>query len=92
MRLLFAAVLMLFTLTPANGQQRAAFTVGTATATSGQMARGTIEVPAGSDAALSIPVALSRAQHHDSRPQSINRFGFPPGNRRLPLARFETIC
>jgi uncharacterized protein len=60
MRLLFTVVLMLITLTPANAQQRAAFTVGTATATIEQMARGTIEIPAGSDAALSIPVALFR--------------------------------
>jgi predicted deacylase len=37
---------------------RATFTVGTATAARGQKATGTIEVPAGSDAALSIPVAV----------------------------------
>ncbi len=39
-------------------QDRASFTVGTATAARGQKATGTIEVPAGSDAALSIPVAV----------------------------------
>jgi uncharacterized protein len=39
-------------------QTRATFTVGTATAARGQKATGTIEVPAGSDAALSIPVAV----------------------------------
>ena len=39
-------------------QDRATFTVGTATAARGQKSTGTIEVPAGSDAALSIPVAL----------------------------------
>src|SRR5437660_2819501 len=39
-------------------QDRATFTVGTATAARGQKATGTIEVPAGSDAALSIPVAV----------------------------------
>ena len=39
-------------------QDRKTFTVGTATATRGQKATGTIEVPAGSDAALSIPVAV----------------------------------
>jgi len=46
--------------TPAQtpGQQRATFTVGNATAARGQKATGTIEVPAGSDAALSIPVAV----------------------------------
>ena len=38
--------------------QRATFTVGTASATRGQKATGVIEVPAGSDAALSIPVAV----------------------------------
>jgi predicted deacylase len=39
-------------------QNRATFTVGTATAARGQKATGTIEVPAGVDAALSIPVAV----------------------------------
>lgn len=39
-------------------QDRKTFTVGSATATRGQKATGTIEVPAGVDAALSIPVAV----------------------------------
>jgi len=39
-------------------QDRKTFTVGTATAARGQKATGTIEVPAGVDAALSIPVAV----------------------------------
>src|SRR3989454_7480919 len=39
-------------------QDRKTFTVGTATAARGQKATGTIEVPGGSDAALSIPVAV----------------------------------
>jgi predicted deacylase len=43
---------------PVAAQDRASFTVGTATATRGQKATGTIEVPAGVDAALSIPVAV----------------------------------
>ena len=57
-RVITAIVLaLLFTsLTPAQG--RNTFTVGTATAGRGQRATGTIEVPAGSDAALSIPVAI----------------------------------
>jgi hypothetical protein len=42
----------------AAAQNRASFTVGSATATRGQKATGTIEVPAGVDAALSIPVAV----------------------------------
>src|SRR6266568_2558184 len=42
----------------AQSRDRATFTVGTATASRGQKAFGTIEVPAGSDAALSIPVAV----------------------------------
>src|SRR5215471_12140098 len=42
----------------AAAQDRPTFTVGTATAARGQKATGTIEVPAGSDAALSIPVAV----------------------------------
>jgi predicted deacylase len=45
-------------------QDRKTFTVGTATAARGQKATGTIEVPAGSDAALSIPVAVV----HGARP------------------------
>src|SRR6185503_5457637 len=39
-------------------QDRKTFTVGTAKATRGQKTTGTIEVPAASDAALSIPVAV----------------------------------
>jgi hypothetical protein len=39
-------------------QDRATFTVGSATAVRGQKATGTIEVPAGSDAGTSIPVAV----------------------------------
>jgi predicted deacylase len=42
----------------AQTNERATFTVGTATAARGQKATGTIEVPAGSDAGLSIPVAV----------------------------------
>lgn len=42
----------------------ASFTVGTATAARGQKAFGAIEVPAGTDAALSIPVAVV----HGARP------------------------
>jgi predicted deacylase len=38
---------------------RAAFTVGSATAARGQTATGAIEVPAGSDAAMSIPIAVA---------------------------------
>lgn len=39
-------------------QERATFTVGTATAARGQKATGVIAVPAGSDAATNIPVAV----------------------------------
>jgi predicted deacylase len=39
-------------------QDRKTFTVGSATAARGQKATGVIEVPAGSDAALTIPVAV----------------------------------
>ena len=51
-----AVIIILGALTLA--QDRKTFTVGNATATRGQKATGTIEVPAGSDAALSIPVAV----------------------------------
>jgi uncharacterized protein len=44
--------------TSVSAQPRTTFTVGTATAVRGQKATGTIEVPAGADAALSIPVAV----------------------------------
>jgi uncharacterized protein len=54
--------LILASLTAA--QERASFTVGSATATRGQKATGMIEVPAGSDAATSIPVAV----FHGARP------------------------
>src|SRR5438309_6435877 len=57
-RLIFSVVFALLLSALANAQGRATFTVGTATAARGQKATGTIEVPAGSDAALSIPVAV----------------------------------
>lgn len=55
-RLVFviAAVLSIFL----NAEAQTSFTVGTATASRGQKTTGTIEVPAGVDAALSIPVAV----------------------------------
>src|SRR3989442_1205051 len=59
MRLITTTALLVFVFTGLTAaQDRATFTVGTATAARGQKARGTIEVPAGSDAALSIPVAV----------------------------------
>ena len=57
-RLIFSVAFALLLSALANAQGRATFTVGTATAARGQKATGTIEVPAGSDAALSIPVAV----------------------------------
>src|SRR5437763_4883892 len=58
-RLIIAAVILgLLFISLAAAQDRKTFTVGTATAARGQKATGTIEVPAGSDAALSIPVAV----------------------------------
>jgi len=58
------ALLMVVFVSLATAQQRTSFTVGTATAAPGQKATGTIEVPAGSDAATSIPVAI----FHGPRP------------------------
>jgi len=57
------AVVLAFSLASAisatpQSRDRVSFTVGTATAARGQKALGTIEVPAGSDAGLSIPVAV----------------------------------
>src|SRR4030095_9252365 len=50
--------LMLLLTVLAAAQDRKTFKVGTASATRGQKVTGTIEVPAASDAALSIPVAV----------------------------------
>jgi len=50
--------LIILTTTIAAYAQRTTFTVGTATAARGQKATGIIEVPPGSDGALSIPVAV----------------------------------
>src|SRR5438445_8816161 len=58
LRLIATIVLALFLGTLTTAQNRATFTVGSATAARGQKATGVIEVPAGSDAALSIPVAV----------------------------------
>lgn len=49
---------LLFAVTAISMAQQKPFTVGTATAPRGQKATGAIEVPAGSDAALSIPVVV----------------------------------
>jgi len=55
---LISLALLLTIVSSVCGQNRTSFTVGTATASRGQKVTGTIEVPAGSDAALSIPVAV----------------------------------
>src|SRR5882724_463509 len=57
-RLLIVLGLALILVNTISAQNRATFTVGTATAARGQKATGAIEVPAGSDAALTIPVAV----------------------------------
>src|SRR5437588_11387100 len=62
-----AAILGLVFVSLTAAQVRTTFTVGTATAARGQKATGTIEVPAGSDAALSIPVAV----FHGAKPGTV---------------------
>ena len=57
-RSILAAGLMFLLTVLAAAQDRKTFKVGTASATRGQKVTGTIEVPAGSDAALTIPVAV----------------------------------
>lgn len=57
-RLIAAVGFVFLLLNLAAAQQRATFTVGNATAARGEKATGTIEVPAGGDAGLSIPVAV----------------------------------
>lgn len=60
LRLIAVTLLAAFVLVGITAaQDRKTFTVGTATAARGAKATGTIEVPAGSDAALSIPVAVA---------------------------------
>ena len=54
----FAIVFLLILAIPVCAQDRASFSVGNATAARGQKVTGTIEVPAGVDAALSIPVVV----------------------------------
>src|SRR5256885_12924556 len=66
-----AAVLGLLFVSLAAAQDRKTFTVGTATAARGQKATGTIEVPAGIDAALSIPVAV----FHGAKPGPVLAIG-----------------
>jgi len=53
-----AALGILFVASVVTGAERGSFTVGTATAAQGREATGTIDVPAGVDAALHIPVAV----------------------------------
>ncbi len=58
MRTLAALMIACSIGTFASAQDRATFSIGTATAARGQKVTGTIEVPAAGDAALSIPVAV----------------------------------
>lgn len=55
---MIAVVLMILFVNLSNAQDGATFTVGTATAARGQKASGVIEVPAGVDAGLNIPVVV----------------------------------
>ena len=57
-RLTMAVGVMLFLTSLSVAQDRKIFKVGTASAARGEKVTGTIEVPPGSDAALSIPVAV----------------------------------
>jgi predicted deacylase len=57
-RFIVLCVLVLVFVSTGVAQDRKTFTVGTANAARGQKTTGTIEVPAGTDAALSIPVAV----------------------------------
>ena len=57
-RLTIAVGVMLFLTSLSAAQDRTTFKVGTASAARGQKVTGTIDVPAGSDAALSIPVVV----------------------------------
>jgi uncharacterized protein len=54
----FGLVMLLSTGAGASAQDRVSFTVGTATAARGQKAFGAIQVPAGIDPSLAIPVAV----------------------------------
>ncbi len=54
----FGLVMLLATGAGASAQDRVSFTVGTATAARGQKAFGAIQVPAGIDPSLTIPVAV----------------------------------
>jgi len=62
--ILMSAVLALIIAGSVLAQDRATFTVGSATANRGQKATGFIAVPAGSDAALNIPVVVA----HGAKP------------------------
>src|SRR5262245_3995006 len=57
-RLITAAGLIIVIASVAAAQERSIFKVGSASAAPGQKSFGSIEVPAGSDEALSIPVAV----------------------------------
>jgi predicted deacylase len=57
-RLIVAVGLLVFLTSLSAAQDRKTFKVGTASANRGEKVSGTIEVPAGSDAALSIPVVV----------------------------------
>ncbi|HYM59539.1 MAG TPA: M14 family metallopeptidase [Thermoanaerobaculia bacterium] len=62
-RLPYICIAILFLVCAADAQTPDTFVVGTATAARGQKVSGSIEVPAGSDAALSIPVVVAHGAH-----------------------------
>ena len=51
-------ILMMFLVSLSSAQDRTSFTVGTATASGGQIATGIINIPSGVDTSTSIPVAV----------------------------------
>ena len=84
MRLLLASVVLTFLLAILTaGQDRKTFTVGNATAARGQKVTGTIEVPSGVDAGLSIPVAVV----HGARIHWGGASGSGAGPRSYPIRR-----
>jgi predicted deacylase len=62
-RLVIATCLVIAIAASVAAQPDAVFVVGNAKAARGQKVTGTIEVPAGSDAALSIPVVIAHGAH-----------------------------
>ena len=79
-RLILLSAFVLVMAVPIATQERSTFKVGNATSVPGQKVTGTIEVPAGVDPALSIPVVVVHGALFQHRPGARRCWSLCPVN------------